>query len=148
MNLSINNNPNNKPSFGMSLLIDESAHKIIKEQTSRMSKKAYQKFWNKINTVKENLAEMPENVIIRKADRRNVLAAEVVDSNADTAIKNYVTAQGLIHRNGSLRFLKRAENRALRLSASNENLKGFEEAEERHYFPGGRMEIGNSFDEV
>ncbi len=138
MNIGIsNNNYNNRVNFGMSVLLEESADRVIKNQTSKLSKKAYEKFWNKLDEVVARQEGREPNIIIKKAGKRNALAAEVVDNNADTAIKNYVTAQGLIHRNGSLKFLNRAEKKANRIGDANIRLERYTRPEEEHYYAGG-----------
>lgn len=137
MNITINNSLScNKPNFGMSVLLENNADKIIKEQTSKLSKKGYEQFWNKFDeAVSRQNGKLP-NIIIRKAKHRNALAAEVVDNNASTAIKNYVTAQGLIHRNGSLKFLDRAEKKADRIGDSNIRLERYTRPESNDYVAG------------
>ena len=139
MNIGINNNINNRPNFGMAVLIDETAEPIIKKQVMKLSKKSYDKFFEKLDGAVSRQSENQNNIIIRRAKQRDALVAEVVDANADTAIKNYVTAQGLIHRNGSLRFLDKAEVQADKLAGINEKLDGYAKAEERHFYPGSIM---------
>mgnify|MGYP007012490640 CR=1 FL=1 len=136
MDLNVNNN---RPSFGMAVLFADSAKPVIKEQASKLSKKGYAKFWETINGAVERQAENPNNIIVRKTKHRNVLAAEVVDADSATAMKNYVTAQGLLSRNGSLKFLKSAEVRADKLNDVNSRLENLATAEERHFYPGGKM---------
>ena len=119
MNIGINNNVNNRPSFGMAVLFDETALPVMKKQAMKLGKKDYNNFWEKINYAIDRQAYNPTNIIVRKAAHRDALVAEVVDVNADTAIKNYVTAQGLIHRNGSLKFLHRAETQADKINDTN-----------------------------
>lgn len=126
----------NQPNFGMAVLIDDSAKAIIKKQTMGLSPKKFDKFWNKLNEKIEQEKDNPVNTIIRKAKYRDALAAEVVDSNADTAIKNYVITQGLIHRNGSLKFLDRGTARAQKINNANQNLDKIATAEEKDFYPG------------
>ena len=139
MELGLNTNYNTRQSFGMAVLIDKSAEPIIKKQTSKMSNAACEKFWDRLSGSINTQQQNKNNIIIRATKHRNALAAEVVDENADTALKNYVTAQGLIHKNGSLNFLERAESRANRLQETNKKLAGMDKAEERHYYPGAKM---------
>ncbi len=113
---------NNRPSFGMAVLFADSAKPVMKEQAAKLSKKGYAKFWETINGAVERQAENPNNIIVRKAKRRNALAAEVVDADSATAMKNYVTAQGLLSRNGSLKFLQKAEVRADKLNDLNSKI--------------------------
>lgn len=138
MNIGINN-ANNRPSFGMAVLFDESALPVMKKQAMKLSQKGYEKFWTKIDAAVDRQAGNPTNIIVRKTAHRDALAAEVVDGNADTAIKNYVTAQGLIHRNGSLKFLDRAETKANKISDTNVKLEKLDIAEERHFYPGAKL---------
>ena len=107
MDLRINNN---QPNFGMALLLDADAKagSIVKKQALKLSKKGYEKFWNTIGEIQERQADNANNMILR-AKGKNRLAVEVVDENADMAVKNYVIAQGLLSRNGSLKFLKKGE---------------------------------------
>lgn len=139
MNIGINNNVNNRPSFGMAVLFDETALPVMKKQAMKLSKKGYEKFWAGIDGAVDRQAGNPTNIIVRKANHRDVLVAEVVDGNADTAIKNYVTAQGLIHRNGSLKFLNRAEAKANKVNDSNMKIDKLDIAEERHFYPGAQL---------
>jgi len=139
MELGLNTNYNTRQSFGMSVLIDKSAEPIIKEQVTKMGNVANNRFWSSLREVINRQQNNENNIIIRATKHRKALAAEVVDENAETALKNYVTAQGLIHKNGSLKFLERAENRANRLREANAALSTEAKAEERHYYPGGKM---------
>lgn len=130
----------NQPNFGMAVLIDNSAKSVIKKQTMGLSPKRFDKFWNKLNEKIEQEKDNPVNTIVRKANHRDALVAEVVDSNADTAIKNYVTAQGLIHKKGSLKFLDRGTARAQRIKEANQNLEKMAAAEEKDFYAGGVMD--------
>lgn len=136
MNIGINNNYNNHVNFGMSVLIKENAHSVIKDQTSKMSKKGYEKFWNKLDEIVSRQEGKEPNIIIGKAKHRNALVAEVADNNPQTAIKNYVTAQGLIHRNGSLKFLQRAEKKADRIGDANIRLERYSTPENEQFYSG------------
>jgi len=136
MDLNINSN---RPNFGMAVLLDNSAKSVIKKQTMGLSKKRFDRFWETLNSKIEQEADNPVNTIIRKSTRRNALVAEVVDSDGENAIKNYVTAQGLIHKNGSLKFLDRATSRAQKLNEANKKLDKLVEAEEKHFYAGGDM---------
>lgn len=135
MNIGINN-VNNRPNFGMAVLFDETALPVMKKQAMKLSQKGYEKFWANIDGAVDRQMGNRTNIIVRKANHRDALVAEIVDENADTAIKNYVTAQGLIHRNGSLKFLDRAESKANKISDSNSRIQRLDLAEERHYYPG------------
>ena len=66
---------------------------------------------------------------------------EVVDDNADSAIKNYVKAQGLLSRNGSLKFLQKAEQRADRLKDMNTKVDRLATAGENDLHPQVDFEI-------
>ena len=124
MNIGINNsNYGCNPSFGMSVFLDKSADKVIKKQAVKMSKKAYDKFWGTFNDVVTRQEGLTPDIIVRKAKHRDALVAEVVEADTANAIKSYVTAQGLIHKNGSLKFLNRAENRADKLRDIDKNLE-------------------------
>lgn len=139
MNIGINN-VNNRPNFGMAVLFDETALPVMKKQAMKMSQKGYEKFWAKVDEAVDRQLGNPTNIIVRKAKHRDALVAEVVDSDANTAIKNYVTAQGLIHRNGSLRFLNRAESKANKISDSNIKINRLNRADASHYRPGACSE--------
>ena len=116
MNIGMNNsNYSCNPTFGMSVFLDKSADKVIKKQAVKMSQKTYDKFWAAFNDTVTRQEGCKPDIIVRKANHRDALVAEVVEENTDTALKNYVTAQGLIHKNGSLKFLNRAEKRADKL---------------------------------
>ena len=128
MDLSVSNN---RPSFGMAVLFEKSASPVMKEQATKLSKKGYQKFWDGIESAINRQENNPNNIIIRKAKHRNALVAEVVDADTANAMKSYVSAQGVFSRNGSLKFLEKAENRANALEDLNakvENLPKVPEA--------------------
>lgn len=145
MNIGMNNvNYNNNVNFGMSVFLDKSADKVIKDQTSKLSKKAFDKFWNKLDDAVARQEGKVPNIIIRKANHRNALVAEVADNNAETAIKNYVTAQGLIHKNGSLRFLQRAEKKADRIGEANIKLERYARPESEQFVIDG----GSGYDHL
>jgi hypothetical protein len=119
------------------LLEEETAGPILKKQLMKLSKKGFAKFNEKWDAIAVRQSGNKNNIIVRGANRRDALVAEVVDENADTAIKNYVTAQGLIHRNGSLKFLERAEAKADRLEAINSKIDNMAIAQEKDFYPGG-----------
>ena len=137
MDLRINNN---QPNFGMALLLDADAKagSIVKKQALKLSKKGYEKFWNTIGEIQERQADNANNMILR-AKGKNRLAVEVVDENADMAVKNYVIAQGLLSRNGSLKFLKKGEEVADKMKDANEKISHLEKAEARDFIAGGIM---------
>lgn len=132
---------NNSPNFGMAILVEkETAGPIIKKQLTKLSKNGYDKFVEKWDAAVERQLGNRNNIIIRGANRTDRLVAEVVDENADTAIKNYVTAQGLLHKNGSLKFLDRAEAKADCLKNVNAKIDDMASAAEKDFYPGGIME--------
>ena len=135
MNLSINNSMNSNPNFGMSVLIDRTAEPIIKKQTLGLSKRAYSKFISRLDGAIERQLNNPNNIIIRSTNSGRGLAAEVVDAEGATAVRNYVTAQGLLQRNGSVKFSKDAERKADRLESINGKLSNVAKAEEKDYRP-------------
>ena len=47
--MQVNMNPS--ASFGMAVKVDPSAQKVIKAQTSELSEKAYNNFWNNFNDI-------------------------------------------------------------------------------------------------
>lgn len=132
---------NNRPSFGMAVLFADSAKPVIKRQTTQLSERGYQKFWDGIESAINRQESNPNNIIVRKAKHRDALVAEVVDANTSDAIKNYVTAQGFIAKNGSLRFLKKAEVRADKLRNVNEKIDNLPVADEKLLHPAEKSEI-------
>lgn len=129
----------NAPSFGMAMLVDKTAEKIIKDQVRTLKPAKAEAFWNKLEELRTSSESNPVNWIIRKCKHRNALAAEVVDSTAETAVKNSVHTQPHFFKNGSLKFAEKAEAEAKSLNELNEKLAALPKAEESHYFPGGVM---------
>lgn len=117
---------NNSPSFGMALKIDPSARNIIKKQAVALGKKGKDKFLNEIGNVHERQLDNPVDIILRKSNRRNALVAEIVDSPAGRdlgSVDNVVISQPFFFKNGSSKFLKRAEERAERLTELNRQVE-------------------------
>ena len=149
MNLSINSSMNNynainckrnaNPTFGMAVKVDGTATKVIKEQVLKMNSKKAEGFWGKFQALIDRQAENPVNIIIRKCKNRNALAAEVVDSQANNAVKNTTFTQGLLSRNGSLNFTKKAELQANKLNEANVKIAELPKAVEKDFFAGGVM---------
>ena len=145
MNLGINSSINNynainckrnaNPSFGMAVKVDGPATKVIKEQVLKMKAKKAERFWEKFQALINN----PVNIIVRKCKNRNALAAEVVDSQANNAVKNKSFSQGLFSKNGSLKFTKRAEAEANKLNEANTRIAELPKAAAKDFYAGGVM---------
>ena len=151
MNLSINNSVsnnyssmnckrNNSPSFGMAVLVEKSAEKVMKDQVLTMKPKKAAAFWEKLNDLISRNESNPVNVIIRKCTHRDALAAEVVDSAAETAVKNKVHSQPFVlFKNGSLKFAEKAEADANLINEANVKIASLPKAAESDFYPGGVM---------
>lgn len=151
MNLSINpsvnsnyntmncNKRSNNPSFGMAVKVDESAMQIMKDQTLALSTKKATKFWDKLSEMISRNEDNPVNVIIRKCNNRKALAAEVVDAEAETAVKNRVHTQPFMFKNGSLKFAEKAEKDANVLNETNQKIASLPKAEEKDFYAGGLL---------
>ena len=118
MDLRVNSS---RPNFGMAVYFDKSADNVIKRQLVKVSRKRYDKFMSEKNRIVGEQKDNPNNIYI-SGTWGNRLVAEVHDS-AENGLKSYKTSQGLFHRNGSLKFLKRAEKRANRLEELNKNVE-------------------------
>lgn len=117
---------NNNVKFGMALKLDPSAHAVIKKQAFALGEKGKNNFFTKLKQAFERQENNPVDIIIRKAKHRKALAAEIVDSDAGKeigGIKNMVTSQPLVGKNGSLRFLNKAEKKANKLNETNNQVK-------------------------
>lgn len=147
MNLGINSYSNNygamnckrknSPNFGMAFKVEDSAMKVIKDQVLSLKPKKAEGFWQKFNDIITRNESNPVNVIIRKCEKRNALAAEVVDSEAATAINNKVYTQPFFFKNGNLAFAERAEADAKVLNETNAKLAELPKAAEKDFYPGG-----------
>ena len=68
----------------------------------------------------------PVDIILRKSNRRDALVAEIVDSPAGRelgSVDNVVFSQPFFFKNGSSKFLNRAEERAERLNELNNQVE-------------------------
>lgn len=147
INPAVNNNYNsmncnrrrNNTSFGMAFKVDESAMQIMKDQTLALSPKKATKFWDKLSEMISRNEDNPVKVIIRKCNHRKALAAEVVDSEAETAVKNRVHSQPLLFKNGSLKFAEKAEKDANLLNETNKKIEALPKAEEKDFYAGGKL---------
>ncbi len=151
MNLSINpsvtsnyntmncNKRSNNPNFGMAFKVDESAMKVIKDQTLALNPKKAENFWTNLKGMIIRNEDNPVKVIIRKCDKRNALAAEVVDAEAETAVKNRVHTQPFLFKNGSLKFAEKAEKDAKILNETNQRIASLPKAEEKDFYAGGLL---------
>lgn len=135
MNIGFNSSMNS-PKFGMAVKVDESALKTMKRQLVKMSPDKKDAFFEGFNNIKERQESNPVNIIIRKLKHRNALAADIVDSNADTNIKMPTRKQGFFFKNGSLNFLKKAEEDANKLNNINENIAKMPIADDLDKCPG------------
>ncbi len=148
MNLGINqmsqnincSRKNSSPNFGMALKVDKSAYPIIKKQAIALGEKKKNNFLFKIEQAFERQKENPVNIILRKAKHREALAAEVVDSECGKTlggVKNKIKSQPIIGKNGSLRFLDKAEKNANKLNETNKQIQNLinriPEAEPKDY---------------
>lgn len=120
------NNYNNSPKFKMTLKLDSSATPIIKKQALKLGEKGKNNFLANIQQINERQQNNPVDIIIRKTKHRNALAAEVVDaknsmSNGEN-VKNQVFTQPFIFKNGSLRFLNKAEKKANKINETNNQI--------------------------
>lgn len=143
--MNVNFNPNaQSTNFGMAIKLDPSAKTILKRQTSELSQKAYDKFWQSFDEAVERQADNPVDIIVRKCKNRNALAAEVVD-NGDEPLKNTVYSQGLIFPS-KMRFIQKAEKKADTLNELNTRLAKYTEAVEDDYFPAAEKQAGEGLD--
>ena len=126
MNQNMNCSRHNTPSFGMAIKVDKSAYPIIKKQAIALGEKGKNNFFTKLKQAVTRQEQNPVDIIIRKAKRRQALAAEIVDSEAGKAIggvKNKVKSQPIIGKNGSLGFLNKAEKKADKLNETNNQVQ-------------------------
>ncbi len=116
---------NNNPSFGMALKMDPSANAVIKKQAVALGKKAQDSFMLGIDAVHERQLANPVDIILRKAKHRKALVAVIVDSPDGRelgAVKNEVISQPFFFKDGSLKFLDKAEARANSLNELNDKI--------------------------
>lgn len=137
--MQVNMNPS--ASFGMAVKVDPSAQKVIKAQTSELSEKAYNKFWNKFNDIVSKQEENPVDILVRKCKHRDALAAEVVD-HSDSPMKNTVYSQSTLFPSG-LKFMERAEKKADRINDVNDRIGKYTPATSEDYTAG---KIGQNLD--
>ncbi len=143
-NQNINCKRNNSPKFGMAIKLDPTAHSIIKKQAVALGEKSRNNFFAKLKEAVEKQESNPVNILIRKAKHRKALAAEIVDSEIGKSmggIKNQVTSQPLVGKNGSLKFLDKAQKKANKLNETNNKIKelisDIPAAEAKDYGKGG-----------
>lgn len=134
---SMNCKRNNSPSFGMAMKVDKSAEKVIKEQVLALKPEKAEAFWTKLEELKTASESNPVNWIIRKCTKRNALAAEVVDSSAETAVKNRVFSQPIMFKDGSLNFAEKAKVEAEKINDANLKIDALPKADEADFFAGG-----------
>ena len=128
---------NNNPSFGMALKFDPNALPRVKSQALKLDSNGYDKFFKEIKEIETNQKENPVNIIVRKVRGMfsgEKLAAEVVDSNADTAVPNRVFKQSSGAKD-DLEFLKSAETYANSLNETNGRIAELPLAEKTDYKP-------------
>lgn len=136
MNLGLNTagqNKNASVNFGMAIKVDPDAHAIIKRQAMRLSDKAYDSFCESFDAAVKRQENNPVNIIIRKCNNRQALAAEIVD-NSENAIDNSVISQRLIRPKG-LKFLDKAEAKANKVNDLNQRLMNYDVAKDIDYDP-------------
>lgn len=140
MNLGLNpvgQNTRASVNFGMAIKIGSDAHAIIKRQAMALTDKAYDSFCDAFDAAVKRQENNPVNIIIRKCNNRQALAAEIVD-NSENAIDNIVISQGLIHPKG-LKFLDKAEAKANKINNLNQRLTNYEAAKAVDY--GSKIKI-------
>ncbi|MCM1264988.1 MAG: hypothetical protein NC200_02215 [Candidatus Gastranaerophilales bacterium] len=151
MNLGINAaTPNyncqrkNSPNFGMAVLVDKNALPVLKNQAMKLSNKAgkngttsaYENLWNQINESIDRQKDNPVNIILKKVFGRNAIQAVVVDSTAETAVKNKKFSQGIFSRSGNMKCLEQAEEHANKLNDANARISEFNLATKADYKAG------------
>lgn len=129
MNLSINTTNCNHPSFGMAVLFEESGKKLLKQQAILKSNRGCKKMYKKLDDIVARQAENPNNITI--SGIKNKLVATLSDSNSKSAVNDLKFVQGVFSRNGSLKFLRKAECEANKLAYINEKTNALPEAEEK-----------------
>ena len=125
------------PNFGMALKFDKDALPVIKKQAMGLSASGRDKFWSLLEEIKGRQENNPVNIIVRKTTHRDALAADIIDSTAETEIILNSKKQGLFSRNGSLKFLEKAETDANELNKTNEEISKLPIAEEKDYYARG-----------
>lgn len=134
--MQVNMNPS--ASFGMAVKVDPSAQRVIKAQTSELSEKAYNNFWNNFNDIVSRQEGNPVDILIRRCKHRDALAAEVVD-HSDFPMKNTVYSQSTLFP-GGLKFMERAEKKANRIDNVNDRIGTYKPATENDYKAGKLVE--------
>ncbi len=143
--MNVNFNPNaQSTNFGMAIKIDPNAKAILKKQTSDLSQKAYDKFWKSFDEAVERQADNPVNILIRKCNNRQALAAEVVDSGNEP-LNNTVYTQGFLFPS-KLKYINKAEKKADTLKDLNERLGKYAEAVEEDYSTAAEKTSGGAMD--
>ncbi len=143
--MNVNFNPNaQSTSFGMAIKIDPNAKAILKKQTADLSVNKYLKFWDSFDEAVERQSENPVDIIIRKCNHRNALAAEVVD-NGNEPLKNTVYSQGFIFPS-RLKFINKAERRADTINDLNQRLSKYTEAVDDDYLTATEKTSGGAMD--
>lgn len=125
-NNNYNTTQNTKPSFGMALKINESAIPVIKKRAFQLETNARGNFLREIEDASKNEKDNPVNIIIRKSKFRKALVAEVIDSEEGKKLgstKKKTFSQPFGKKIGSLKFLDKARDYALRLSNVNDDVK-------------------------
>lgn len=113
--MNIQNIGTQNPNFGMALYIEGSAHPVIKRQASKIGKKAYSRFWEKIRDIGDAQANNTDaDIFVRKCRHRSALIAEVID-NSENPLKKIKYSQPLLFKNGRLKFLEKAGGTADKL---------------------------------
>lgn len=143
--MNVNFNPNyQSPNFGMAIKIDPNAKAILKKQTAGLSSSSFQNFWKSFDEAVERQADNPVDIIIRKCNHRNALAAEVVD-NGSEPLENTVYSQGFIFPS-KMKFINKAEKRAETLNDLNQRLSKYTEAVEDDYLTAIEKESAGGMD--
>ena len=115
--------------------LDPNAQPVIKRQVIKMSIDKNCKFWQKFDEIVQRQLENPVDIIVRQCNnRKNALAAEVVDHSED-AIGNLVFTQGILCKKG-LKFLEQAEKKADIINDTNTKLTKYTPATDDDYFCG------------
>ena len=143
--MNVNFNPNyQSPNFGMAIKIDPNAKAILKKQTADLSSSSFENFWKSFDEAIERQAENPVDIIIRKCNHRNALAAEVVD-NGREPLENTVYSQGFIFPS-KMKFINKAEKRADTLKDLNQRLDKYTEAVKDDYLTAIEKQAGEGLD--
>lgn len=143
INTGLNCNKKNNINFGMAVKFEDGAYDVIKRQAAKLSTSARNNFIQSLKEISSCEEQNPVDILIKKASKRQALKAEVVDTETGDfePLETSIYSQPLFFKNGKLKFLRKALDKAREVDSLNRQVAELKNATNQIDEAGSKMDV-------